>query len=65
MAPRTEFEVEFKTNEENKQTPDEVDETEGTVYHLFASINGGEHETVTEDATGTIQFPNNVSLTET
>ena len=59
------FNVRFATNEEGKQTPDHVDETPETTYHLFASINSGEPETVTEDAEGTIHFADNATLTET
>jgi len=63
------FTVDFKTNPETgRQTPDEVDETPGTRYHLFSSINGGEPETATEDATGTGTFtegePNLTTLEE-
>jgi len=61
----TTFNVNFATNEEGKQTPDHVDETPETTYHLFASINGGEPETATEDAEGTIHFTEEVSLTKT
>ena len=50
------FNLRFATNAEGKQTPDHVDETPETTYHLFESINGGEPETTTLDSEITTHF---------
>ena len=59
------FGITFATNEEGKQTPDHVDETPETTYHLFESVNGGEHETTTLDSELTTHFAESATLTKT